>query len=209
MVFAVSEAFGAWGLVARLGDTQGVSIATLWFLAYRFCWKRDLSFFHASVPRIAAGIIVGYLPIFFIDEIWGLAGRGWFTLGSVSLLLGFMTLLYIYIEVQRRLGEPDLAFARARQIFLLGVLQAFGAGLLITGLVGGFMALRNWGAEGVESIDALAAALPPVVGELPRILGVAPLYTFPSAVLLMTFLSFFIGTFLQLMWEDLPITEPL
>jgi len=25
----------------------------------------------------------------------------------------------------------------------------------------------------------------------------------------MTFLSFFIGTFLQLMWEDLPITEPL
>jgi hypothetical protein len=25
----------------------------------------------------------------------------------------------------------------------------------------------------------------------------------------MTFLSFFIGTFLQLMWEDIPITEPL
>jgi hypothetical protein len=25
----------------------------------------------------------------------------------------------------------------------------------------------------------------------------------------MMFLSFFIGTFLQLLWEDLPITEPL
>jgi hypothetical protein len=25
----------------------------------------------------------------------------------------------------------------------------------------------------------------------------------------MTFMSFFIGTFLQLMWEDIPITEPL
>jgi len=25
----------------------------------------------------------------------------------------------------------------------------------------------------------------------------------------MTFLSFFIGVFLQLMWEELPITEPL
>jgi hypothetical protein len=32
---------------------------------------------------------------------------------------------------------------------------------------------------------------------------------FPSAVLVMTFLSFFIGVFLQLMWEELPITEPL
>jgi hypothetical protein len=26
---------------------------------------------------------------------------------------------------------------------------------------------------------------------------------------MMTFLSFFIGTFLQLMWEDIPITQPL
>ena len=27
-----------------------------------------------------------------------------------------VTLLYIYIEVQRRLGDVDLAFARARQV---------------------------------------------------------------------------------------------
>ena len=39
--------------------------------------------------------------------------------------------------------------------------------------------------------------------------GLEPFYIFPSAVLIMTFLSFFIGIFLQLMWEDLPITEPL
>ena len=50
-----------------------------------------------------------------------------------------------------------------------------------------------------------------VVGQMlgPGQLGVEPLLAFPAAVLLMTFLSFFIGTFLQLMWEDLPITEPL
>jgi len=39
----------------------------MWFLLYRFLWRRNLTFFHASVPRILAGIIVGYLPIFFID----------------------------------------------------------------------------------------------------------------------------------------------
>ena len=177
---------------------------------YRFCWKRDLTFFHASVPRIAAGIIVGYLPIFFIDEVWALAAQSWIVLASVALLMGFMTLLYLYIEVEGRLGDPTLAFARARQIFFLGVLQAFGIGLVITGLVGGVMVLRNWGGGAVAD---LARALPersrPSSGQLPRIVGFEPFYTFPSAVFVMTFLSFFIGTFLQLMWEDIPITEPL
>ena len=51
--------------------------------------------------------------------------------------------------------------------------------------------------------------LPPMLGQLPHILGTAPIYLFPSALLRMTFLSFFIGIFLQLMWEELPITEPL
>ena len=40
-------------------------------------------------------------------------------------------------------------------------------------------------------------------------MGVDPFFAFPTAVFLMTFLSIFIGTFLQLLWEDLPITEPL
>ena len=187
-----------------------VGAAVLWFLFYRFFWKRDLTFFHASVPRITAGIIVGYLPIFFIDEVWALASRSWVVLSIISLLLGCVTLLYIYIEVQRKLGDPDLSFARARQIFLLGLLQAFGAGLLITGLTGGFMAARNWSPAGTPlPVEALGQALPAFLGQLPRVVGVEPLYTFPGAVFMMAFMSFFIGTFLQLLWEDIPITEPL
>jgi hypothetical protein len=180
----------------------------LWFLLYRFCWRRDLTLFRASVPRIAAGIIVGYLPIFFLDEVWALAARSVGIVASVSLLLAMATLLYIYIEVQRRLGDPDVAFSRARQIFVLGVLQAFSIGLVITGLIGPFMATRNW-AEGVSDVEALREALPPLVGQLPEVVGIGPFLIFPAAVAFMTFLSFFIGTFLQLMWEDIPITEPL
>ena len=51
-------------------------------------------------------------------------------------LLGLATLLYIFVEVQRRLGHAGIAFARARAIFLLGVLEAFGLGVLMTSLVG-------------------------------------------------------------------------
>ena len=190
-----------------------VNVAALWFLGWRFLWKKNLSFFHAAVPRIVAGIIVGYLPIFFIDEVWGLATRPVSTLLGISALLGMATLLYLYVEVQSRLGDPEVAFRRARQIFLLGVLQSTGIGILLTGLVGRYMALRNWGGDALAagSIEELqnGGILSPFLGELPRIVGVEPLYVFPAAVMVMAFLSFFIGTFLQLMWEDLPITEPL
>ena len=47
-----------------------------------------------------------------------------------------------------------------------------------------------------------------MIGALPRVVGIDPFFLFPSAVIMMTFLSFFIGIFLQLMWEELPITEP-
>lgn len=187
-----------------------IDALVLWFLVYRFCWKRDLTFFHSGVPRIGAGIIVGYLPIFLIDEVWYLAQQSAITITLVSALLGFANLLYLYVEVQRRLADSALAFARARRIFTLGVLQAFCIGLVLTGLIGGFMALRNWQAEpGLLALGALSDEMPHFVGQLPMIPGIEPFYAFPSAVLLMTFLSFFIGTFLQLMWEELPITEPL
>jgi hypothetical protein len=207
-----------------VASTEVVVVNTLafWFLIYRFCWRKDLTFFHASVPRIGAGIIVGYLPVFLIDEVWDLARRPWFPLGVVVVLLGFTTLLYLYVEVQRRLGDPREAFARARRIFLLGVIEAAGFGIIVTSLLGRFMVVRNWSDEAVgvpaellaEGAHALPMGVlreytPPFLGYLPSVVGVDPFLLFPSAVLLMSFLAIFIGTFLQLLWEDLPITEPL
>lgn len=187
-----------------------IGAAAMWFLLYRFCWKRDLSFFHASVPRIGAGIIVGYLPVFLIDEVWDLASRPNLALGAVVLMLGLVTLLYVYVEIARRIPDTAVAFARARALFLLGVVEAFGAGIVMTGLVGPFMVTRNWSpASGEVTVEVLRESLPAMIGQLPYVVGYGPLYAFPSALLLMTFLSFFIGIFLQLMWEELPITEPL
>ncbi len=187
-----------------------VNAATAWFLLYQFCWKRNLSFFHASVPRIGAGIIVGYLPVFLIDEVWDLASRPNLALDSVAMLLGLVTLLYIYVEVARRIPDTAVAFARARAIFLLGIVEAFGAGIVMTSLVGPFMVARNWSPQGEEvTVEVLRSTMPPMVGQLPHVVGLPSLWIFPSALLLMIFLSFFIGVFLQLMWEELPLTEPL
>jgi hypothetical protein len=186
-----------------------INIAAAWFLVYRFCWKRDLTLFHTSVPRILAGIIVGYLPVFLIDEVWDLASRPAVALMALSTLLGLATLLYLFVEVQQRLGDTTVAFARARGIFVLGLLEAFGLGIVMTNLVGPFMVARNWSPGDEIPLESLRVTLEPMIGQLPPVLGIEPFYLFPSTLLLMTPLSFFIGIFLQLMWEDLPITEPL
>jgi hypothetical protein len=176
-----------------------VLAAAVWLFVYRFLWRRDLTFFHASVPRIAAGIIVGYLPVFLIDEVWDLAGQPLVTLLTVVVMLGAPTFLYLYVEVQRRLRDPAVAFRRATDVFLLGLLQSAAFGLVATSLLGPLMSSRNWGPDQVG----------PFVGHLPRVLGIEPFAAFPTAVLLMSVLAFFIGTFLQLLWEELPITEPM
>ncbi len=203
----------AYGRAPRLFDALAsavvglVMLAALWFLGVQFMWRKDLTFFYTSVPRIGAGIIVGYLPVFLIDEVWDLAEQPIVYLISTIVLLGSTTLLYLFVEVQRRLGDPQEAFARARDIFLLGLIEAAAFGVVVTSLLGPLMAARNWSGGG--ELAALRASLTPLAGELPRILGYEPLPAFPSAVLLMSFMAFFIGTFLQLLWEDLPITEPL
>jgi hypothetical protein len=188
-----------------------LNVVAFWFLAYRFCWKKDLTFFHAAVPRIGAGIIVGYLPVFLIDEVWDLASRPWFPLGVIVLLMGFTTLLYLYVEIRRRLSDPEEAFARTRAIFLLGMVEAVGFGLIVTSLLGPFMVVRNWHDQELVEVplQVLRQEMAPFIGQLPTIVGIEPFLVFPTAVVLMSFLSFFIGTFLQLLWEDLPITEPL
>ena len=126
-IFAYRQApvFFDWWISA---EVVAVLCGAVWLLAYRFMWRKDLTFFHTSVPRIGAGIIVGYLPVFLIDEVWDLAEQAPFYLFAVVVMLGVTTFLYIYVEVQGKLGDPREAFGRARDIFLLGLIQAAGFG---------------------------------------------------------------------------------
>jgi hypothetical protein len=145
--------------------------AVLWYLVVRFLWQKDLAFFHSAVPRIGAGIIVGYMPVFLIDEVWDLARRPWFLLGVTAALMGTTTLLYIYVEVRSRIRDPKEAFERARRIFLLGVLEALALGLVVTSLLGKFMIVRVWGNEDQILFETIRETTPAVFGQLPRIMG--------------------------------------
>ena len=207
-IFAYDRAPRVFDVLAVAEDLSLVALV-FWFLVYRFLIQRDVTFFHTSVPRIGAGIIVGYLPVFMIDEVWDLARQPLFYVISVVVVLAFAILLYLYVEVHSRLADPNRAFARALDVFMLGMIESAGLGLIITSLLGPLMAGRNWNLTHVNGLEGARQTLTPFIGELPRVMGFDPFWIFPSAVLLMSVMAFFIGTFLQLLWEDLPITEPL
>jgi hypothetical protein len=207
-IFAYDSAPQLFDSLAAL-EVAGLLALVFWFLVFRFLIQKDVTFFHTSVPRIGAGIIVGYLPVFLTDEVWDLARQPLPYLLAVVLMLGFAILLYLYVEVHSRLGDTRRAFRRALDIFMLGMIESAGLGLIVTSLLGPLMAGRNWGLEHANSLAEARGTLTPFLGELPRVMGFDPFWVFPSTVLLTSVLAFFIGTFLQLLWEDLPITEPL
>ena len=207
-IFAYDRAPQLFDSLAAL-EVAGLLALVFWFLVFRFLIQKDVTFFHTSVPRIGAGIIVGYLPVFLTDEVWDLARQPLPYLLAVVLMLGFAILLYLYVEVQSRLGDTRHAFRRALDIFMLGMIESAGLGLIVTSLLGPLMAGRNWGLGQASTLAEARGTLTPFLGELPRVMGFDPLWVFPSTVLLTSVLAFFIGTFLQLLWEDLPITEPL
>lgn len=208
--FAYKRAPLAFDIVFSLQATA-VLASSFWFLLVRFAWQRNLSVFRALVPRLGAGIVVGYLPVFLIDEVWDLALRASGPVAISPVLFALTTLLFLYVEVHRRIPDPDVAFARTWSLYLLAVTQAFFTGLTATTIVGPFMAARAASelTGAAVPFELVRRAMPMFAGDLPRVVGVEPFLVFPTVVFLMTFLSIFIGTFLQLLWEDLPITEPL
>ena len=124
-------------------------------------------------------------------------------------MLGFAILLYLYVEVHSRLGDPRRAFGRALDIFLLGLIESAGLGLLVTSLLGPLMAGRNWGLGQASGLAETREMLAPSSASCRACSASSRSGCSRRRVLLMSVLAFFIGTFLQLLWEDLPITEPL
>ena len=118
-----------------------------------------------------AGIIVGYLPIFFIDEVWSLAARPWAMLLTIGALLGATTLLYLYIEVQaaaRR--QPSRVRAGAKDL-LLGRAPAAGT-VVCSPAAGALMAARNCpGGSERGGGRWRSAAAGPFIGQLPVVLA--------------------------------------
>ena len=153
-------------------------------------WKRNFLLFKLLLPRMVAGIVVGYMPLIIAEEAWGMANRmGELEVFCIALFtLGF-SLYYLFIEVDNTLRNKWLSLGRAFRIFSTGLLESFLIGVLV--------------------LDLMAEAFYPTLMAdsltLPGLFG----YISPKLLYLYFPLALFIGIFVQIIWEDKPITHPL
>ena len=143
--------------------------------------------------------MVGYFPLIITDEVWQasallFAWKAWWP-PPFGIVIVFLSLVasfsYLLLEVKNKVIERRLAWRRAINVFLIGLGWSLIMGLVILDLVGPAFKSR---------LDVLNSLLwvPGLFGEIPV----------PLLVLYMP-LALLIGIFLQIIWEEKPITEPI
>lgn len=145
-------------------------------------------------PRMAGGIVVGYLPLLIGDECW----RAIHQLSELQgVLLFFAAMLfagsYLFLEVNNALMNSAKALARATRLLCLGLWQSFVFGIIILDLMTEpFLHDTLLYKEIYSYLD-------------PGLFGVL----YPKMLVLYFPLAVVIGIFVQIIWEDKPVTQPL
>lgn len=146
------------------------------------------------LPRLAAGIVVGYL-LLANDEAWNAI----LCLDSIKLLGGkigiplIAVFFYILVEMNNVSGlSPRFSiFWKALLLLMRGAAYSVLIGIVISDLFGESVIKRL-------PQNQCAATFPGVFG-----------YIYPEVLYLLSPLALFIGVFIQLLWEDKALTEKI
>jgi len=162
------------------------------------------------IGRLMGGCVIGWLPIV-TEEWWRLALTNpidhypWIDLLPIAAF--FIVVGYICLEARRFLPHNRVSswglLKRSFEIALLG--------LLLSALIGLFLC-RFAGPAVLKGIkDQISWHYrAPLLGFLKGLYGSPDDGFFPLAVLLIhSPLALFIGIFIQILWEEKPLTEPL
>ena len=152
------------------------------------------------VPRLAGCIIVGYLPLVVGIETWQamsfLAQSTWrWHTFFLMVLAGMGAFGYLMLEMKNTIPLKKVLIKRGLSIYSLGLAWSLGIGLIVMDfLASAFKKMDENKFLGDSQITWLSG----VVGEIPWeiFLGYVPL-------------ALLIGIFVQIIWEEKPITEPL
>ena len=171
------------------------------------------------IPRLLGGIIVGYLPLLMTGEMWQFCMNiTWLEFLQIIIASLLACWIYLYVEVNNAIRDKDEAFKRANSVLLLGCIESLIVGLVFCSLFGPILIEKAVFPK--QSIDLTQKSfllhLPkeihaPILFGLLNALGVKDSvhFVYPPVILLYFPLALFIGIFVQILWEDKPITEPL
>lgn len=147
-------------------------------------------FFRLFLPRLLGGIVVGYMFLIFSNDVWNMIARLNDAANRIVVILLAITfaLFFLLNEARQTIRQARVALARSVLVLMIGILEAFVVGFVLSDLFGAGM----------------APILGPVIADLPGLFG----KLYPRFILISAPLALLIGIFVQLIWEDKPITEP-
>jgi len=170
-----------------------ITIVLFMFFLIDFISKRKTTlYFKLLIPRLLGGIFIGYFPILIGEEVWSFvkevnAFEGFF----IVILSSVFCLYYLFTELNNVVKDIRVAFFRSIRIWLIGLIESFLIGIFIQDL---------FARAFVKTLTNYSLIMPN---------GLLGGNIYPKVLLIYFPLALFIGIFVQLIWEDKPITHPL
>ncbi|MCR4342765.1 MAG: hypothetical protein NUV40_02555 [Patescibacteria group bacterium] len=144
------------------------------------------------IPRLLAAIIIGYFPLFVAKDAWvfGMNCPPLVVLVLIPLCLIF-SFVYLFYKVNNNVEDRKIALERVLKIFYRGIIYSIISGTIIFDLTCGTN-MHDCTPEGYNNIYM-------------GIFGVID----PTILLVFFPLALLIGIFVQIIWEDKPITHSI
>ncbi len=147
------------------------------------------------VPRLFAGIVIGYFPILIASDFWRFALLAdYWAIGAIDGFALILSFVYLYHEIMNIVCCRGKALKRALNIFAKSIVYSFCTGIII--------------------LDIFTIYFLPIL-KITQIkdkynLHVGIIGAIDLKILLLFFpLALLIGLFVQIIWEDKPITCPI
>ncbi len=142
--------------------------------------------FRVLLPRLLAGIFAGYVALIFTEDVWLAAEK--LADEPAMIVLCFFAVVFSYLfllnEIRNTLQNNYKILIRSVTVLLIGLIEASIIGLALC--------------------DLFSIGIGTGLGGLPGIFG----RVYPNFILLTAPLSLMIGIFVQIIWDDKPISEP-
>lgn len=144
-----------------------------------------------GIPRLFGAIIVGYMSLILQDSAWEFClDIHWFPAFLIVLLSLFFSWLIILTKINKSVNDTNKVIKRTCKLLRLGIIESLIIGVVLCTLFSGMLTSYS---ESSKMIN---------IFWLPKVI----LY---SILLVYSSLALFIGVFIQLFWEEKPITEEL
>jgi len=190
-VFEDVEFFaGGWN-ITRTIESLALALAGIILAFWILDTSRSTSFLlwaNFLHIRLASGIVIGYIALLFQSDMWKLALEIDRIKGSTIVFsASLFSLYYLFSEIKNVVQNARTAIYRCLRLWLIGLFESLALGIIAQDLLSWFY---------IESHTNI---------------GVTGLFAgliYPKILILFAPLALAIGIFVQIIWEDKPITYP-